>query len=114
MINLSPINETLNVAGVSNCYVFKSRLQEYTQKAGLTTPIYYSIKEGPSHAPVFSSTVVINDKTYHSLPGFWNRKESEQSAAEVALLELAKTGTTDKSVSHPVVTITLTILSLIG
>ncbi|KAD6119563.1 hypothetical protein E3N88_10834 [Mikania micrantha] len=64
---------------VSSCYVFKSRLQEYAQKAGLTTPIYHTIKEGPSHQPA-----------------------AEQSAAEVALIEIAKTGATDKSVSHPV------------
>nr|XP_043637450.1 double-stranded RNA-binding protein 8 isoform X2 [Erigeron canadensis]XP_043637451.1 double-stranded RNA-binding protein 8 isoform X2 [Erigeron canadensis] len=87
---------------VSSCYVFKSRLQEYAQKAGLTTPIYHTIKEGPSHQPIFRSTVVINDETYHSLAGFLNRKASEQSAAEVALVEIAKTGATDKSVSHPV------------
>ncbi|KAK1413021.1 hypothetical protein QVD17_34716 [Tagetes erecta] len=91
-----------NVAGVSHCYVFKSRLQEYAQKAGLTTPIYHTVKEGPSHQPVFRSTVVINEESYHSLTGFLNRKAAEQSAAEVALIEIAKTGATDKSVSHPV------------
>lgn len=87
---------------VSNCYVFKSRLQEYAQKAGLTTPIYHTIKEGPSHQPVFRSTVIINEESYHSLTGFLNRKAAEQSAAEVALIEIAKSGATDKSVSHPV------------
>ncbi|KAM0023951.1 putative double-stranded RNA-binding protein [Helianthus debilis subsp. tardiflorus] len=87
---------------VSSCYVFKSRLQEYAQKAGLTTPIYHTIKEGPSHQPVFRSTVVVNEENYHSLTGFLNRKAAEQSAAEVALIEIAKTGATDKSVSHPV------------
>ncbi|KAL4588573.1 hypothetical protein LXL04_001465 [Taraxacum kok-saghyz] len=88
--------------GVSNCFVFKSRLQEYAQKAGLTTPIYHTIKEGPSHQPLFRSSVVLNDETYHSLPGFLNRKAAEQSAAEIALIEIAKSGATDKSVSHPV------------
>ncbi|KVH88431.1 hypothetical protein Ccrd_026822 [Cynara cardunculus var. scolymus] len=87
---------------VSNCYVFKSRLQEYAQKAGLTTPIYRTIKEGPSHQPLFRSTVVVNDESYHSLTGFLNRKAAEQSAAEIALIEIAKSGATDKSVSHPV------------
>ncbi|XP_076890322.1 uncharacterized protein LOC143541367 [Bidens hawaiensis] len=87
---------------VSSCFVFKSRLQEYAQKAGLKTPIYHTIKEGPSHQPVFRSTVVINEESYHSLTGFLNRKAAEQSAAEVALIEIAKTGATDKSISHPV------------
>ncbi|KAI3736538.1 hypothetical protein L2E82_26374 [Cichorium intybus] len=40
------------------------------------------------------SSVVLNDESYHSLTGFLNRKAAEQSAA--------KSGATDKSVSHPV------------
>ncbi|KAL5203988.1 hypothetical protein ABZP36_008859 [Zizania latifolia] len=75
---------------VENCYVFKSRLQEYAQKAGLTTPEYHTLKEGPSHEPIFKSTVVINNTKYESLPGFFNRKAAEQSAAEVALMEIVK------------------------
>ncbi|KAG0482988.1 hypothetical protein HPP92_011072 [Vanilla planifolia] len=48
--------------------------------------------EGPSHVPVFRSTVIVNNVKYNSLPGFFNRKAAEQSAAEVALLELTKSG----------------------
>ncbi|PNX79928.1 double-stranded RNA-binding protein 1-like, partial [Trifolium pratense] len=88
--------------GVSNCYVFKSRLQEYAQKAGLPTPVYETIKEGPSHEPSFRSTVVVNDVRYDSLVGFFNRKAAEQSAAEVALVELAKSGAVDQSITQPV------------
>lgn len=88
------------IRGVSNCYVFKSRLQEYAQKEGYTTPVYHTIKEGPSHQPSFRSMVVVNDVKYDSLTGFLNRKASEQSAAEVALVELAKTGA--MQVSQPV------------
>ncbi|TVU27369.1 hypothetical protein EJB05_29974, partial [Eragrostis curvula] len=75
---------------VENCYVFKSRLQEYAQKAGLLTPEYHTLKEGPSHEPIFKSTVVINNTKYESLPGFFSRKAAEQSAAEVALMEIAR------------------------
>lgn len=89
--------------GVSNCYVFKSQLQEYAQKAGLPTPVYETIKEGPSHEPSFRSTVIVNDVRYDSLPGFFNRKAAEHSAAEVALMELFKTGEINESVSQPVV-----------
>ncbi|GJN40438.1 hypothetical protein PR202_gb29649 [Eleusine coracana subsp. coracana] len=78
------------VCGVENCYVFKSRLQEYAQKAGLPTPEYYSVKEGPSHEPIFKSTVVVNNTKYESLPGLFSRKAAEQSAAEVALMEIAQ------------------------
>ncbi|KAL0794657.1 hypothetical protein Bca101_066034 [Brassica carinata] len=89
-------------SGVSNCYVFKSRLQEYAQKYKLPTPLYDTIKEGPSHKPVFQSTVIVNDVRYDSLPGFFNRKASEQSAAEVALQELAKSSDLSQCVSLPV------------
>uniref|UniRef100_A0A0D9XNB5 DRBM domain-containing protein n=1 Tax=Leersia perrieri TaxID=77586 RepID=A0A0D9XNB5_9ORYZ len=75
---------------VENCYVFKSRLQEYAQKANLPTPEYHTLKEGPSHEPLFKSTVVFNNTKYESLPGFFNRKAAEQSAAEVALMDIVK------------------------
>ncbi|XP_057806375.1 double-stranded RNA-binding protein 1-like [Salvia miltiorrhiza] len=87
---------------VANCYVFKSQLQEYCQKTGLTTPVYETIKEGPSHEPYFRSTVVLNNVRYDSLPGFFNRKAAEQSAAEVALIELAKSNNMNCGISQPV------------
>ncbi|XP_020577227.1 double-stranded RNA-binding protein 8-like [Phalaenopsis equestris] len=77
---------------VANCYVFKSRLQEYAQKVGIPTPVYDTLMEGPSHVPVFRSSVIVNNVKYDSLPGFFNRKAAEQSAAEVALVELTKSG----------------------
>ncbi|XP_019174439.1 PREDICTED: double-stranded RNA-binding protein 1-like [Ipomoea nil] len=88
--------------GVSNCYVFKSRLQEYAQKVGLPTPVYETIKEGPSHEPTFRSTVIVSDTRYDSLPGFFNRKAAEQSAAEVALVELSRSGERKECISQPV------------
>ncbi|KAH6773017.1 dsRNA-binding domain-like superfamily protein [Perilla frutescens var. hirtella] len=87
---------------VSNCYVFKSRLQEYCQKAGLSTPVYETIKEGPSHEPSFKSNVTVNNVRYDSLPGFFNRKAAEQSAAEVALIELAKINNMNFGITQPV------------
>ncbi|KAF5208089.1 Double-stranded rna-binding protein [Thalictrum thalictroides] len=93
---------TTGFASVANCYVFKSRLQEYAQKAGFLTPVYETVKEGPSHEPCFSSSVVVDNVKYNSLPGFYNRKAAEQSAAEVALLELAKSGKINESISCPV------------
>lgn len=93
---------TNGFAGVSNCYVFKSRLQEYAQKEGFLTPVYETVKSGPSHEPYFRSTVIVNNVKYDSLPGFSNRKAAEQSAAEVALLELLKSGSMKGSIAHPV------------
>ncbi|GAA0149638.1 endoribonuclease [Lithospermum erythrorhizon] len=88
--------------GVSNCYVFKSRLQEYSQKVGLPTPVYVTNKEGPSHEPTFRSTVILNDVRYDSLTGFFNRKAAEQSAAEVALVQLSRSGEMKECIAQPV------------
>ncbi|XP_042493333.1 double-stranded RNA-binding protein 1-like [Macadamia integrifolia] len=89
--------------GIPKCYIFKSRLQEYAQKAGIPTPVYETTKEGPSHEPSFRSTVIVNNIGYDSLPGFFNRKAAEQSAAEIALMELAKSGNLRECISNPVV-----------
>ncbi|KAF8748895.1 hypothetical protein HU200_012822 [Digitaria exilis] len=88
---------------VENCYVFKSRLQEYAQKVGLPTPEYHTLKEGPSHEPIFKSTVVVNNTMYDSLPGFFSRKAAEQSAAEVALMEIVKSVSATETKSIPAV-----------
>ncbi|XP_009779398.1 double-stranded RNA-binding protein 1 [Nicotiana tabacum] len=88
--------------GVSTCYVFKSRLQEYAQKVGFPTPVYEIIKDGPSHKPTFRSTVIVNNVRYDSLPGFLNRKTAEQSAAEVALKQLVDSGAVALCLSQPV------------
>lgn len=96
-----PMNST-PVPSVSNCYVFKSLLQEYAQKAKLSNPTYNTIKEGPSHEPSFRSTVIVNYVTYDSLPGFFSRRDAEQSAAEVALKALANSGTMGECISQPV------------
>ena len=65
--------------------------------------MYETIKEGPSHEPSFRSTVVVGGARYDSLLGFFNRKAAEQSAAEVALMELSKSGEKKDSISVPVV-----------
>ncbi|KAL3750334.1 hypothetical protein ACJRO7_011346 [Eucalyptus globulus] len=54
------------------------------------------------HESQFRSTVTVNGVKYNSLPGFCNQKAAEQSAAEVALLELAKSGEISEGISHPV------------
>jgi dsRNA-specific ribonuclease len=83
--------------------VFKSRLQEYAQKVGIPTPEYRTLKEGPSHEPVFKSTVFVNNRRYESLPGFFSRKAAEQSAAEVALMEIATSDPVTETRSIPAV-----------
>lgn len=68
--------------------LFKNRLQEYAQKAGIPLPIYHTTNEGTPHAPMFRSTVVINGATYTSPNVFLHRKSSEMDAARIALLNL--------------------------
>lgn len=67
--------------------------------------MYETIKEGPSHEPSFRSTVIVKNVRYDSLPGFFNRKAAEQSAAEVALVELAKSDEVNECISQPVVSL---------
>ncbi|XP_021768122.1 double-stranded RNA-binding protein 6-like [Chenopodium quinoa] len=101
-ISCDPSLQAPSVPGVSKCYVFKSQLQEYAQKVGLPTPVYETIKEGPSHEPSFRSTVIVDGVRYESLPGFFNRKAAEQSAAEIALMDLSKSGGKKDSIAVPV------------
>lgn len=54
--------------------------------------------------------MIVNDVRYNSLPGFFNRKAAEQSAAEVALLELSKSGEVSECISQPVVSSCSTII----
>ncbi|XP_052188174.1 double-stranded RNA-binding protein 1-like isoform X3 [Diospyros lotus] len=89
------------IKGVSPCYFFKSQLLEYAQKVGFPKPVYETIKGGPPNRPSFRSTVILNDVRYDSLPGFPNRKAAEQSAAEVALKELANRGELNERISQP-------------
>ncbi|XP_051180512.1 double-stranded RNA-binding protein 8 isoform X2 [Lolium perenne] len=85
-------------SGLPKCYAFKSWLQEYAEKADLPAPEYQTVKEGPAHGPVFRSTVAIDGAKYDSLPGFFNRKAAEQSAAEAALMEILESIPTTKRI----------------
>jgi len=44
----------------------------------------------------------VNNVRHDLLPGFFNRKAAEQSAAEVALWGLAKSGEVSQSITQPV------------
>jgi dsRNA-specific ribonuclease len=92
------------VAGVECCYIFKCRLEDYAQKAGIRSPVYQTtveiLTEGPPREKAFQSTVLINNAKYKSLPGFSSRKAAEQSAAEVALMEIGKSVSIPALVSH--------------
>lgn len=73
--------------------MYKSQLQEYAQKAGLMRPTYNHVREGAPHDPRFKATVVLNDQSYESTPGFLTVRSAEHAAAKVALDFLQKTQT---------------------
>ncbi|KAM7262014.1 hypothetical protein ACFE04_021091 [Oxalis oulophora] len=99
--------------GVLNCYVFKRHLQDYAQKVGISTTMYETTKGGPSHEPFFMSTVIVNDVRYKSLPQFMNREAAEQSAAEIALMELTKSGQIQETNTQPLLAAILLLIHLL-
>lgn len=67
---------------------FKSLLQQYCQKEFNLTPIYQLLDEkGPDHNKCFEMAVVINHRRYTSAWGV-TKKEAEQKAAYLVLIEL--------------------------
>ena len=67
---------------------FKAILQEYTQGEGFDLPIYMVIREeGPAHNKTFEIEVIINEE----ICGFGSgksKKEAQQKAAEMAVINL--------------------------
>ena len=84
------VDSTLDVAaGLGAGLDWKTSLQEASAERGLGSPEYIATFEGPEHARVFHSTVVIDGVTYGSGSGS-AKKHAEQGAAEEtyrALLE---------------------------
>jgi ribonuclease III len=67
---------------------YKSRLQEYAQKAFNAIPEYTIVtEEGPDHIKHFETQVIINDVVYARGQGR-NKKAAEQEAARLALERL--------------------------
>jgi ribonuclease III len=67
---------------------FKSRLQEYTQRACNAVPRYVlTMEEGPDHGKIFESQVIIGTTLYEKGQGC-SKKASEQDAAEKTLTRL--------------------------
>jgi len=69
-------------------YNYKSQLQHYAQRRLHAVPVYELLDEkGPDHAKCFEVAVSIGMRQF---PGAWgpNKKEAEQKAARLALIEL--------------------------
>ena len=69
-------------------YDFKTKLQEIVQKDNNSSVSYLLLSEsGPGHNKVFEMAVLVNNKQIASAEGS-SKKEAEQAAAKLALLEL--------------------------
>ncbi|GFS34360.1 DHHC-type zinc finger family protein [Actinidia rufa] len=63
--------------------VYKNLLQETAHKAGLKLPVYTTIRSGPGHVPVFTSTVEIAGMNFIGDPAK-TKKQAEKNAAVAA------------------------------
>ncbi|CAI9113652.1 OLC1v1014291C1 [Oldenlandia corymbosa var. corymbosa] len=65
--------------------MYKNRLQELVQKAGLSLPVYQSVNEGFDHAPKFRASVLVGETKYTSNSTFPDQKAADQDVAKLAL-----------------------------
>ncbi|KAI3967146.1 hypothetical protein MKX01_028768, partial [Papaver californicum] len=63
--------------------VYKNLLQETAHRAGLNLPTYTTVRSGPGHVPVFSSTVEVAGMLFKGEPAKTN-KQAEKNAALAA------------------------------
>ncbi|CAN6211223.1 unnamed protein product [Urochloa humidicola] len=63
--------------------VYKNLLQETAHRAGLKLPAYTTVRSGPGHSPVFSSTVELAGMTFSGDPAR-TKKQAEKNAAMAA------------------------------
>lgn len=69
--------------------LYKSLLQEYAQREGLRFPIYDTERSGPSHLPIFVSTVEVGGRSYKGQDAK-TKKMAETNAAKAAYICLTK------------------------
>lgn len=69
--------------------VYKNLLQETAHRGGLKLPVYTTVRSGPGHAPVFTSTVEIAGLNYTG-DSAKTKKQAEKNAAIVAWAALKK------------------------
>ncbi|KAG6438418.1 hypothetical protein SASPL_103361 [Salvia splendens] len=70
--------------------VYKNLLQETAHRAGLKLPVYTTVRSGPGHVPVFTSTVEIAGMSF-SGDAAKSKKQAEKNAAIAAWSQLKQT-----------------------
>ncbi|KAF8007337.1 hypothetical protein BT93_K1364 [Corymbia citriodora subsp. variegata] len=81
-----------------DCGLFKSLLQEFTQKQGCSLPVYDTARHGESHIPIFVSTVVIEGESFKGQEAK-TKKMAETNAAKAAYTVLKERASGKISVS---------------
>ncbi|XP_057832134.2 double-stranded RNA-binding protein 5 [Cryptomeria japonica] len=79
--------------------VYKNLLQEVTHRAGLSLPMYTTVRSGPGHLPVFTCTVDLAGISFTGEPAK-TKKQAEKNAAMAAwsaLKQLAHLGSSSSS-----------------
>ncbi|XP_076901570.1 double-stranded RNA-binding protein 4-like [Bidens hawaiensis] len=75
-----------SVAGSKPDFMYKSLLNQHTQKLKKPPPIYQTLNEGPEHQPRFRSTVWLDGVSYTSSNTFHQRKASEMDVSKLAYI----------------------------
>ncbi|KAF9593677.1 hypothetical protein IFM89_024494 [Coptis chinensis] len=71
-------------------YLYKSQLQNYAQKRGLSVPVYSCVREGSPHALRFKAMVTVDGQTFECPTFCRTVREAEHAAAKIALSSLSK------------------------
>ncbi|KAI3941262.1 hypothetical protein MKX01_029836 [Papaver californicum] len=76
-------SRSLTAKVIDETGVYKNLLQETAHRAGLNLPTYTTVRSGPGHVPVFSSTVEVAGMLFKGEPAKTN-KQAEKNAALAA------------------------------
>ncbi|XP_059450254.1 double-stranded RNA-binding protein 3 isoform X2 [Corylus avellana] len=69
--------------------VYKNLLQETAHRAGLSLPVYTTVRSGPGHVPIFTCTVELAGMNFTGEPAK-TKKQAEKNAAIAAWSSLKK------------------------
>lgn len=84
LMHILKISSTQDKTGV-----YKNLLQETAHRAGLKLPVYITVRSGPGHVPVFSSTVELAGMSFTGEPAK-TKKQAQKNAALTAWSALKK------------------------
>lgn len=79
--------------------MYKNLLQETAHRAGLKLPAYTTVRSGPGHSPVFSSTVELAGLSFAGDPAR-TKKQAEKNAAMAAWSSLKQSTSSAQSRKH--------------